>query len=296
MAKPDHIDGYDDGYTAECERVLVTLLAGLGPWKDSVYLIGGLVPRYLVRERPPNVPPHAGTLDVDVVIALEILADTQAYHTLEENLKHMQFERSESNGRKVSWRWQARTERGMTVVLELIADDPETSGGRVQALPTNGNISALNIPHASMVFDLHEVTEIRAQLLGDNGIATEQVRYANLVSFTCLKAFAFDQRHERKDAHDLVYCLECAPGGVEAAAQQFRDALGGPYTDVVDRALHILETRFVSDAETEGHLKDGPVAVSKFEHLDTSDTRERRVLRQREASDVVEALLRAIGR
>jgi hypothetical protein len=27
-----------------------------------------------------------------------------------------------------------------------------------------------------------------------------------LVSSTCLKAFAFDQRFERKDAHDLVYC------------------------------------------------------------------------------------------
>lgn len=191
MTKPENIDGYNDDYTAECERVLVTLLSGLGPWKDSVYLIGGLVPRYLVRERPPEVPPHAGTLDVDVVISLEILADTDAYHSLEENLKRMKFERAENKGQKVSWRWQAHTEHGMTVVLELIADDPKTSGGRVQPLPTNGNISALNIPHASMVFDLHEVIEIRAQLLGDNGIAIEKVRYADLVSFTCLKAFAF---------------------------------------------------------------------------------------------------------
>lgn len=294
MTKPENIDGYNDDYTAECERVLVTLLSGLGPWKDSVYLIGGLVPRYLVRERPPEVPPHAGTLDVDVVISLEILADTDAYHSLEENLKRMKFERAENKGQKVSWRWQAHTEHGMTVVLELIADDPKTSGGRVQPLPTNGNISALNIPHASMVFDLHEVIEIRAQLLGDNGIAIEKVRYADLVSFTCLKAFAFNQRHERKDAHDLVYCLEHAAGGVEAAVQKFRDALKGAHGEVVGRALHILETRFLSDAETEGYLKDGPVAVAKFEHPDTPETHEARTLRQREASDIIEALLRAI--
>jgi hypothetical protein len=31
-----------------------------------------------------------------------------------------------------------------------------------------------------------------------------------LVSFTSLKAFAF-QRFERKDAHDLIYCIEHAP-------------------------------------------------------------------------------------
>lgn len=294
MVKPDHIGGYDEDYTSECERVLVTLLAGLGPWKDSIYLIGGLTPRYLVRERPPEVPAHAGTLDVDVVIALEILADTEAYHSLEENLRRMKFERGESNGKKVAWRWQAHTERGATVVLELIADDPAISGGRVQPLPTTGNISALNIPHASMVFDLHEVIEVRAELLGANGIATERVRYAKLVSFTCLKAFAFDQRHERKDAHDLVYCIEHTTDGIEAAAQQFRAALAGPHGEVVGRALAILEARFLSDTETEGYVKDGPVAVAKFEHADTPDTREARILRQREASDIVEALLRAI--
>ena len=36
MAKPATLDGYTDRYTADCERVLVTLLRGLGPWKESV--------------------------------------------------------------------------------------------------------------------------------------------------------------------------------------------------------------------------------------------------------------------
>lgn len=89
MAKPATLDGYSDQYTLDCERVLVTLLRGLGPWKDSVYLVGGLTPRYLVAARPPVVPAHAGTLDVDIVIDLQILADTEAYHTLEDNLKKM---------------------------------------------------------------------------------------------------------------------------------------------------------------------------------------------------------------
>lgn len=48
MPKPKTFEGYGEEYTLDCERVLVTLLRGLGPWKDSVYLIGGLTPRYLV--------------------------------------------------------------------------------------------------------------------------------------------------------------------------------------------------------------------------------------------------------
>ena len=45
MTKPQTVDGYSDAHTVDCERVLVTLLRGMGPWKDSVYLIGGLTPR-----------------------------------------------------------------------------------------------------------------------------------------------------------------------------------------------------------------------------------------------------------
>ena len=193
MLKPSHFGGYSDAYTVDCERVLVTLLRGLGPWKESVFLVGGLAPRYLVPQRPPDVPAHAGTLDVDIVIDLQLLTDTDAYHSLEDNLKRMGFERAvNEQGLKLSWRWQTRTEYGALMVLEFLADAPLIAGGRVQPLPTQGTISALNIPHASIVFDLHRVSEIRAQLLGENGVATEclpripslrDVEHAHIVSF-----------------------------------------------------------------------------------------------------------------
>lgn len=297
MAKPATLDGYSDQYTVDCERVLVTLLRGLGPWKDSVYLVGGLTPRYLVPARPPVVPAHAGTLDVDIVIDLQILADTEAYHTLEDNLKRMGFERAENEaGKKLSWRWQTRTEHGALMVLELLADAPDIAGGKVQPLPTEGTISALNIPHSSIVFDLHQVTEIQAELLGGNGVATEKIKHANLVSFTCLKSFAFDQRFERKDAHDLIYCLEHAPEGADAVVEAFRQSLEGKHRDVVKAALNILQVRFARVGDVEGYRKDGPIATAKFEigESDESDQREARALRQREVSDLVEQLLARI--
>ena len=297
MVKPATLDGYSDQYTSDCERLLVTLLCGLGPWKDSVCLVGGLAPRYLVKARPPVVPAHAGTMDVDIVIDLQLLANTDAYHTLEENLKKMGFERAENDRQqKLSWRWQTRTEHGALMVLEFLADAPEIAGGRVEPLPTDGTISAINIPHSSIVFDLHEVTEIEAELLGGDGMAVEKIKHANLISFTCLKAFAFDQRFERKDAHDLIYCLEHACEGTDAVARAFRQALEGKHSDVVKNALDLLRARFAQVAETEGYRKDGPVAVAKFElgEGDEPEQREARALRQREASGVVERLLAQI--
>ena len=298
MVKPATFDGYSDQYTIECERVLVTLLRGLGPWKESVFLVGGLTPRYLVAARPPEVPAHAGTLDVDIVIDLQILTDTAGYRTLEGNLRAMGFERSTNErGQRLSWRWQTRTESGALMVVELLADAPEIAGGRVEPLPTEGSISALNIPRSSIVFDLHEVTEIRAELIGGAGIAVEKVKHADLVSFTCLKALAFDQRFERKDAHDLIYCIEHAEKGLDGAAQMFREALVGGHGEVIRDCLSILRNRFAEDNEIEGYRKDGPVAVALFElgEGDEADLREARLLRQREVNSVMERLLARIA-
>ena len=91
----------------------------------SFYLIGGLTPRYLVPARPPAVPAHAGTMDVDIVIDLQILADTQAYQTLEENLKKLGFERAvNEKQQKLSWRWQTTK---MAEVIGYTPDAPQNS-------------------------------------------------------------------------------------------------------------------------------------------------------------------------
>lgn len=296
MAKPQRIEGHSTQHTADCERVLATLLRGLGPWGKSVFLVGGLTPRYLVPQQPPAVPPHAGTMDVDVVIDLQILADTEAYESLEGNLKRLGFERGENDdGKKVSWRWQTKTEHGAKLILEFLADDPALRASKVQPLPTKGNISALNIPHSSMVFDLFEETEIRTELLDAKGIAAVTVKHADIVSFTCLKAFAYEDRYEPKDAHDLVYCLANRPGGMDAVVEAFRRQIDGKHGPTIRSALGILRRRFVDEPAVEGYQKDGSVAVARFEFGDDTERRDRRVLRQREASDTIDRLLEGVG-
>lgn len=294
MAKHQNLADHDPSITADCESVLVTLLSGLGPWRDSVYLVGGLAPRYLIEARPPEVPAHAGTSDVDVVVDMAVLADTEAYKTLEENLTKMGFSRvPKPDGKWFNWRWQVLTDHGNTIVLEFLSWDPKRKEGHPQELPTEGTITALNIPHADIVFDMHDVREISAPLLGGEGNATVKVRYANLVSFLCLKALALEGRGERKDAHDLVYCLEHTADGIAGAVAQFSEALNGPHAEVVGQALAIVRTKFADDKHGAGYRKDGPTKAARFELGDdrVADNREALLLRQREINGIVEAFL-----
>ncbi|MFZ3004830.1 MAG: antitoxin [Phenylobacterium sp.] len=295
MAKPPHQSGYDADITADCERLLVTLIRGLGPWQRSVYLVGGLVPRYLVKARPPEVRAHAGTGDIDLVVDLAMLTDIGAYETLEKNLQRLGFERAKVDGVKVSWRWQAKTERGVTLVVEFLADDPNLRAAAIQPLPTKGKVSALNIPHASMVFDLHDKVLLTAEQLNGEGVTTIEVAHANLVSFCCLKTFAFAQRNARKDAHDLVYCLVNAEGGIEAAAEQFKTAMGGQHADVISQALYLMARHFCDEDPDKAYRRDGPVAVAKFEIAgDGEEAREDQALRQRNVAEAMGKFIDAL--
>lgn len=122
MLKPGHEGGYTSDHADLCERTLVTLLRGLGPYKQGVYVIGGLVPRYLIPRGPGAGPPHAGTTDVDLVLDLSVLATIEAYRRLEQNLKAMGFERGRNDeGQAQHHSWRKRVSDRVTIVVDPCA-------------------------------------------------------------------------------------------------------------------------------------------------------------------------------
>ncbi len=294
--KPRDLTGYDPEQTDECERVLVTLLSGLGPWKDSVYLVGGLAPRYIVPADPER-PPHGGTADVDVVMRLSVLADTKGYKTLEENLERLGFSRVPNpKGGVYSWRWQVMTGDGHSVILEFLTGDLEARKGELEALPVKGGkLNACNFPALHLVYHFFDEREVRAELLGDKGVAVVKLRHANAVSFLCAKTDAFVDRGEEKDAHDIAYCLENMD--FDTAIAKFTAGLETEFRTMILTQLELLKTRFCSDNDTEGFRKDGPRKAAMFELPDdgSDEIEERRALRQRQISGAAERLISALG-
>ena len=101
-----HYTSYDEATTGRCERALVTLLGDLGPWRERVYLAGGLAPRYLVGELPDGARAHVGTTDVDLVIGLALGDETpETYRTLQNNLDKAGFKQG-----RPSFSWSRRVD------------------------------------------------------------------------------------------------------------------------------------------------------------------------------------------
>lgn len=295
LSKPATADGYNAEHTLACERALITLLRGFGTLKPTLRLVGGLVPRYLTPEQPPDVPAHAGTSDVDIVLNLQVLAAGDAYRDLAKQLKDWGFARYvNANGKPSSWRWQRQVSAHEYVMIEFLRDtSEELPGGKVGTVDGEG-ISALAINHIGIVHDWFAQREITAELLDGGGVATETVRYADVTAFLVLKALAFDDRAENKDAADLVHVMRYA-GHLEWVAEQFRSRRGeGKHAKAVDSALDALRLRFCGADGVEGHLRDGPVACARFMYGSDEDLSETRILEQRQISGMVTEFLRLV--
>ncbi len=283
MSKRHHTD-YDEITTARCERALVTLLGDIGPWNQRVYLAGGLAPRYIVGTLPEGARPHVGTTDIDLVIGLAVDSESaEAYRTLENNLKKAGFE-AES-----SFRWMRKVE-GVTVILEFLCETDHVAPGKIfkPKEGTGSGLGAFNARGAQLVTRDYVEREIEADRVDDGGRSKVVVRVANILAYTVLKILAFQDRHENKDAYDLIYCmLNFGEGPEDAGRTAAHSAIRGDAQ--VEDALRLLSERF-ADAD-----QDGPHAYAAFlAGAGGPDSDEEKARLRQEAVAVVRAFLAAM--
>jgi hypothetical protein len=267
------------------------MLSAFGNLKDTLRLVGGLVPRYLTPEAHPEVPAHAGTSDVDVVLNLEVLASGDEYATLAEQLKARGFERTPNrDGRPASWRWRRKVDDHLIVVVELLRDAGDLQPGR--AVSINGEeVSAMCIKHAGITADWFCEKTVTAHLLDGKGVSTEQIRFADVPAFVILKALAMNQRQEPKDAADLIHVIRYA-GTLEEVAELFAARIqSGKHQNAMLDGLTALKLRFCDDEYAQGFEKVGPVAYAQFLGADGD---EELIGYQLYAASLVEGLLKLI--
>lgn len=297
--KPQNRSGYSDDYSEFCERTLVTLLRRLGPWKRGIYLVGGLVPMYLIgpSSEQEEREGYMGTQDVDIVLDVAMFGEIGAYKRLEQNLRDAGFKRvtkrtEEDEVTPEHWRWSREVAPNMIVVVDLLQDAEPDQGGRVRSLPQEKRLSALGIPGAHLAIQDYVTVTLKAELLDGGGVAEESIRVANIVPFVVLKTLAYDDRGEPKDANDLIYCLQYYKDGPASVAKAFVESMQeSPDEPLIPQAVETLRRRFATDDATAGEQKDGPVSYARFQD-DPARFDQNRLA----ATAVVEQFLSALAR
>jgi len=256
--KPRHRSGYRREETQQVEAACLTVAVTLGALMDRLCIVGGLVPSLIIDRQigadPETGAEHSGTNDLDVGLAIALLDDKQ-YTEISKRLRQEGFEPDvNERGNPTPQRWKLGN-LSVTVDFLLQPIPGAEQGGRVQ--PLEGDFGALIAPGLQLAFDeRHDV------LLDGHTLTGEKVRRTVPVcgpaTFVALKALAFADRAEPKDAYDLVYVLRRWPDGVADIADRLaRHATR--HRDVVSGALDAL----ANDFATAGSL--GPRRAALFE-------------------------------
>ena len=251
-AKPTTRDGYSSEQLDIVTRTCLYVFTKLGDLCEEVVVVGGLVPYLLVdQDDPPMLlGSHSGTVDLDLGLALAIL-DEQRYQDLSARLRNAGFSPDVNNaGNPALQRWVTNSEPRVTVDFLIPQQVGNGQAGRLFHIESD--LAAIITEGLDLAFNDRRSVPLSGYTLS-NERADRDIPVCGPGAFTVLKALAFRNRGENKDAYDLHYVLSGL--GADAVAQSLVQLLPD---DRVRRAVNIIRDDFTE------HDAIGPRRVAQF--------------------------------
>jgi len=225
------------------EQALVRVVHHYGGTPGFV-LLGGLVPELLCSGSPIA---HAGTVDVDVQVNLEVAAGSANAARLEQALLNAEFEVDPD----LAWRWRSEIGGARVVVkFELLADLDDEPADHVLRFTDCDALGAVNLRGTRFAALDFAPKALSARLDGVN--MTGDVNVTGLAGFLLAKAHAAYGRRKEKDWYDIVFVLlHNDAGGPEAATSLTRERFGNDLVGATRTALDDLLANF-ADPSAQG--------------------------------------------
>lgn len=253
--------------------VLVELFGMLGEFREHIVVIGGWVPRLIIREAETQ---HVGSLDVDLAIDfVHVSSDT--YSTLLKTLEARGYQQDSEQPFRLFKVFSLGEGGPIEIEVNLLSGEYGGTGKSHRTQPVQ-DVRARKARGADLVSE--HCVEVRVEGRLPNGaLDTVTVRVADVVAFLVMKGMTLHDRRKDKDCYDIYYCVANYPGGVDALTKTFRPFLKNR---LVTEGLSKIRNRFLSPE----HF--GPVAVASF--LEITDPEEHDI-QTRDAYERVNALL-----
>lgn len=256
---------YDARQIEAARRVLVDLGQVLGSWfSASIVVVGGWVPDLLL---PEADEPHIGSIDVDLALDAAKLRGVGYAEIVTSLLGTGRYEQTRD-----SFKLRARVDLGdcePALVVDVDFLKATERRRRRKGKRLMPNFRPLDADGCAAAFLHPQRVTVAGQMI--SGAANRvSVLVASVPDFLVMKAHAMGGRDKPKDAYDLCFCLDHAPGGIEALASDWRGRRDEP---LVTAALGHLREKF---ATVDSY---GPQQVATFYEATTREDRERHARR-----------------
>ena len=177
IPKPTSSDGYGGGQLGRVRQTCIYMATKLGDLLDEIVVVGGLVPYFLIDQKnlPSDLEPHAGTMDLDMGLALAIL-NQERYRELGVRLRGAGFQPDVNelgNKRLQSW----TTGGGHPVAVDFLIPPIDETGQGGTLFHIEADLAAIVTPGLELAFKDRCWKELSG-ITPSGARATETFRYA----------------------------------------------------------------------------------------------------------------------
>lgn len=268
---------FEDEYTPRqveaARRVLVDVGQVLASFGDAIVVVGGWVPDLLL---PAAASAHIGSIDVDLALDAEKLADGRYAELLKLLLDTGRYAKGDKDFQLVSSVDLADGDPPVRVEVEFLASDDVVLKKNHPKLVEGFRV--LRFPAFAAAFASPVSIDFSGPMI--SGAAnTVHLRVASLPDFLVMKAHAIGGRDKPKDVYDLCYCLDEFPNAIEVVAAHWKARRND---SLVAGAVIVLKEKF----QSVDHY--GPQQLATFH---SGGSRDEGAMHARRAYELVQKLL-----
>ncbi|MCK4266221.1 MAG: hypothetical protein KAX31_03000 [Thermoplasmata archaeon] len=237
---------YSEGLTSASLSALVELAVTLKSYRDSIVLVGGWVPYFLIDEFGRGNFRHVGSIDIDLAVNPEEI-DADAYASIVDMIERRGYKnRLDREGNPLMFSFNKPVPSPIDHKEYIISVDfltmasPES--GRHRHRTIQPGLPARIAGGCELAFSHNIDRELSGMLPGD-GEAIESIKMLDIAGCIGMKGIVLGERYKEKDAYDIYsvigYCLNSPTAvaenirphledqimndGIESIKQKFRD-------------------------------------------------------------------------
>lgn len=249
---------YPKNEVEACLSVLVEFMTILGEYRESIVLIGGWVPYFLIERKKHE---HVGSLDIDAAFDFNSIS-SEAYNTILKLLKKRGYR--EGSQPFIFYR-TIKVESGIEVTVEINLLAGEYGGTskshRTQKIQ---DVRARKARGCDLVFE-HNFLNIITAKMPDQATNQLTIKIADVIPFLVMKGMALWDRYKEKDAYDIYFTISNYPGGIQTLVNIFKPVKSNR---LVIEGLGKIKSKFI-DIES-----PGPIWVVNFEEITDEEEKE----------------------
>jgi len=220
---PQSANEYDDRTTAAVKAVLVEIGQILGSFKGKFAVVGGAVPWLLLDNFEM---PHVGTIDVDLGLDAEALADGEYVRLVDALMTHGYGQNKKLKKFQLVRRIEATDEGDpIDIVVDFLM--PRDAVIDRNKPPIIEDFAVQRADGTDLAMRFNQMVAVRGAM--PNG-GTNQIEIAvcSIPALLAMKGYAVHNRLKQKDAYDIYYCIHNYPEGIDALAKDCLPLLNLP--------------------------------------------------------------------